>query len=760
MDYLEGIVQKVTYYDDSKCFGIVKLKLDYSNPRISPYRKMLYTNIVSVLANFMTKPMEDEEYSFEGEFEASSYGMQFRAKTTQKKMADTVDGILSYLSSDKFYGIGRSTAMKVIEQLGLDCIEKILKDKSVLDKVDIRNSQKDTIYQVLVEDEEERSFLLDFLNLGFTMTVAKKLKATLGNDALIKIKENPYILMHRVEGFGFIRADAVAEKLGIRKDSPIRLKALICYVLSKCLENSGNTFVPLADFIMYVLSYANKEEVIVSENDVASFIEELKIENEVVIDEDGLVYSKRSYNDEVDLAGIVFNLLKEPQENIDKVKLEQVLNEVMSINDITYTKKQIEAITKAIEEPLVIISGGPGTGKSTIIKGIVDVYSNMFKNSGIISDSIALCAPTGRAAKRLKEVTLHDASTIHRLLKYLGDGKFEVNKDNPLDSQMVIVDEFSMVDQDLARRLFSSLKAGTKLVLVGDADQLPSVGIGNVLLDLINTKEITTVMLDQIHRQKEGSSIIDLAFDLKNGAIPYDILENKDDRRFIPKQDEEIIPFILTTIEHALESGMDMVKDIQVLVPTYRGQIGIDEINIAMQEKFNPKGVSVVKNGKTFRQRDKVLQLINRSTKGIMNGDIGYIEEIEYANDKFMKLKVVFDSGRVDYSFDELEELTLAYAISIHKSQGSEFALAIVPFSFKYAHMLKRKLVYTACTRAKKYLIMLGNINALRKGVVEMEEDRRTNLTKRIKTYINEGIKEVITEDEEDIEELTPFDFL
>ena len=436
----------------------------------------------------------------------------------------------------------------------------------------------------------------------------------------------------------------------------------------------------------------------------------------------------------------------------------------MKANKITYTAKQKEAITKALEEPIIIITGGPGTGKSTIIKGIVDIYSNMFKNSDAASDTIALAAPTGRAAKRLKELTLHDATTIHKLLGYEGGERFIYNQENKLDIKMLIVDEFSMVDADLACRLFSSINDDCKVVIVGDADQLPSVGCGNVLLDLINTKEITTVKLEHIHRQASNSSIVELAHSVNKGALPYDVASLKHDRNFIMCDDTHIIPFIIKTVANALDKGMNLVKDIQVLVPLYRGGVGIEAINHAMQDHFNAGGKEYAYLGRKYRVGDKVIQLVNRNEKNIMNGDIGYISDIIFDEDRFIEMKVIFDIGEVSYSKDEIEDIMLAYAISIHKSQGSEFSLIIVPFSFKYYIMLKRKLIYTAITRAKKYLIMMGNIEAMRKGIVEIEDERHTKLVARIKEIFNhpETIdkSDLIESSDEDLEEISPFDFL
>ena len=764
MDTIHGIVTKVNYYDDAKSFGIVRIKVDFNDKDMAKYRNILFTNTFSVLSFFDRKPILEEEYKFEGEFETTSFGPQFKAKTYERLNEDSKEGIIAYLSSDDFPGVGPATALKIYEKLGPKALDMIANDKTVLDGIGLRANIKTIIYENIVLNTTSKKALVELLNLGLTMHMAKTIFKTFGVSSLDRIKENPYILMYKVEGIGFIRADNIASSVGIKKDAPVRLKALINYCLVKYCASSGDTYVSEVDLYSECIKFLDKDEKILSKDDFSDYLNDLKNEGKIVIDSDNLIYVVKTYNDEYNIARIVYRLLQNNKTEFKEKKIDFVLEEVMRINQITYTDKQKEAIKKALLEPIIIITGGPGTGKSTIIKAIVDIYSNLFKNSDAASDTIALATPTGRAAKRLKELTLHDASTIHKLLGYEGADRFIYNSSNRLDIKMLIVDEFSMVDADLAYRLLSSINDDCKVVIVGDADQLPSVACGNVLLDLINTKEITTVKLEHIHRQAANSSIVELAHSVNKGALPYDVATLKHDRNFLVCDDNHIIPFIVKTIANALDKGMNLVKDIQVLVPMYRGNVGIDAINHELQSHFNPNGKEYVHLGKRFREGDKVIQLVNRSEKNIMNGDIGYISYIKTEDGKLIRMKVAFDIGEVEYTKDELEELMLAYAISIHKSQGSEFPLVIVPFSFKYYIMLKRKLIYTAITRAKKYLIMLGNIEAMRKGIVEIEDDRHTKLSSRIKEIFNnpEDINknDLIEDSEEDIEEISPFDFL
>ena len=765
MDTIYGVVTKINYYDEAKSFGIVKLRIDFNDKEMAKYRNILFTNTFSVLSVFDRKPIIEEEYKFSGEFETTSFGPQFKAKTFERLNEDSKEGIIAYLSSDNFPGVGPLTALKIYNKLGPKALDMIVNDKSVLDGLGIRENIKQIIYENLVYNTNSKKVIVELLNLGLTMHMANVIFKTFGTSALDKIKENPYLLMYKVEGIGFIRADNIASLVGIKKDAPVRLKALINYCLVRYCASCGDTYVDEATLYSECIKFLEKDENILSKDDFSDYLTDLKNEGKIVIDDDNLIYVVKTYNDEYNIARIVYKLLQNNKAEFKEEKIDFVLKEVMRINKITYTDKQIEAIKKALLEPIIIITGGPGTGKSTIIKAIVDIYTNLFKNSDAASEAVALAAPTGRAAKRLKELTFNNASTIHKLLGYEGADRFMYNANNKLDIKMLIVDEFSMVDADLAYRLLSSINEDCKVVIVGDADQLPSVACGNVLLDLINTKEITTVKLEHIHRQASNSSIIELAHHVNKGALPYDVATLKHDRNFIVCDDNHIIPFIIKTIANALDKGMNIVKDIQVLVPMYRGAIGIDAINHELQSHFNPNGKEYTYFGRRFREGDKVIQLVNRSEKNIMNGDIGYISSINLDDDRLVSMKITYDIGEVEYTKDELEELMLAYAISIHKSQGSEFPLVIVPFSFKYYIMLKRKLIYTAITRAKKYLIMMGNIEAMRKGIVEIEDDRHTKLTSRIKEIFNEPSKlkdseAIIDTEEDDIEEVSPFDFL
>lgn len=765
LENIYGTVIKITYFNENNGFGIVRIKLNYQDNKIAKYRAKLFTNQLTVTCNFERKPILNEEYDFTGEFVNTDYGIQFKAKSFSRRAEDTLEGVVTYLSSDFFPGIGKVTATKVYEQIGKNCLEEIENDKTVLDTIEgLTDSQKETIYNSIIENKSKKKITIGLLNFGITMQTSLKLMKTLGDNALNIIKSNPYQLIDLVEGFGFIRADKIAIETGIEKDAPIRIQAMIMYIVSKYTYYSGNTYIEYSILLNKCIEEFNKDTDILNKNNFEEALDELVKNGKIFIDEEKNVFDSYIYQSENIVAKNIYRLLNEDFDcgyNINEI--DSALKKATEKNKIVYSEKQIFAIKSALSENIVIITGGPGTGKSTIIKGIIETYVELYKKEYARED-IALIAPTGRAAKRLKEVTGHENSqTIHRFLGFEGHGVFRHDESNPVEAKLVIVDEVSMVDIILANKLFSSLPEGCKIVLVGDADQLPSVGPGQLLQNLISSKEITTITLDKIHRQAEGSTIISLAHSINNGILPNDIMEKKHDRNFIPLRDEDIIDNVIKVVHQALNKGMDIIKDIQVLVPLYKGENGINALNERMQREFNPFVDYELKHlTRVFRVNDKVIQLVNRNEKQVMNGDIGVVFSFNFENENITGLNVLFDSGLVSYNKDELEDLTHAFAISIHKAQGSEFDLVIVPFTFKYFIMLKRKLIYTAVTRAKKYLIMLGNIEAVNKGIVGIEENRKTRLVEKIKKLFD-GQKLIIDEIQnwpKDLENVSPYDFM
>ncbi|MDD4001042.1 MAG: ATP-dependent RecD-like DNA helicase, partial [Bacilli bacterium] len=729
------------------------------NKEIAKYKAKLFTNLLAVTCNFDRKPLIDEEYEFSGVFVTNQYGTQFKAESFLRRNEKTLEGVIAYLSSDFFPGIGRVAATRVFESLGKDCLNLIERNPEVIDQVPgLSEKQKNVLKTNIFDLEHNKRILVNILDLGITMRTASKLVKALGDNAYSIIEENPYQLIDLVEGFGFKRADRIALGLGIEKNSEIRLRALTLYIIRESCYASGNVYLEYDELFEKLKNETNNEQEIFFLEDFEKIIKKLTVERKIILDKEKNIYLYQLYFSENALAQKVRVILNREINNGYNINdINKIINKTSEHDDIVYSQKQREAIVSALQEPILIITGGPGTGKSTIIKAIINCLLEL-SPSELISEKLALLAPTGRAAKRLNEISNFPAQTIHRFLGYEGQGIFKFGLEAKTDAKIVIVDEFSMVDLNLAARLFLSLEEDVKIIIVGDVDQLPSVEPGEVLSNLISSKEIKTIRLDRIHRQLSESTIISLAHAVNQGVVEENIMEKQNDRNFIRLPDNNIIPGLLKTVEQAIASGMDLIKDIQVLVPLYKGEIGINAINERMQETFNPGDGRQIKHlNRIFRVNDKVIQLVNRSEKKVMNGDIGHILTLNMEDGEYSGLTVLFDFGPVDYNLDELEDLTHAYAISIHKSQGSEYELVIMPFSYKYYIMLKRKLIYTGITRARRYLIMLGNLEAFVHGISGIETKRKTKLAEKIQN-IDSELEEL--SDSDYLENLSPYDFL
>lgn len=743
-----GEINKVVYYNEESGFGVVSLKINFKNKDMSKYKDILYSNTLSVTCLFDRKPVALEKYTFIGEFTESKYGIQLKAESFIRKKQNSLESIIIYLSSDLFNGVGKVAAANIYNTLGSECLELIKNDKTVLDKVDgLTDNQKETIYQGVSLNSMKEEMVLELTEMGISLSLINRIINQLKEKSINIIKNNPYDLIDKVEGIGFIKADKIARGLGIKESDPLRLSAITKYYLNRLTYETGDSYIEKDYFVNSILEELNKENNLISKDEYLNHLDKLVLEGEVYVDDDGNIYDMGIYYSENMVAAKIGELLKSETTDVDDKKIDDIILKMEDNNHITYNEEQKEAIKYSLKENVVIITGGPGTGKSTVIKGIVDGLI-LLKENDFVSEDIALLAPTGRASKRLTEVTGHSAQTIHRFLGYQGKNNFAYGPENLVDNRIIIIDEMSMVDILIASRLLSSLHSNVKLIMVGDSDQLPSVAPGDVLCNLIESKEIKTIKLKQIHRQAESSTIVQLANCINSGFLPENLLQRQKDRNFIKLSDNIIVNNIISVIEQGISKGMNLLKEIQVLVPTYKGELGINYINDSIQEKFNPFiDFELNYMGKKFRVNDKVIQLVNRQDKGVMNGDIGYVISLDVENEKVNGLTVLYDFGPVEYDKEEVEDLNLAYAISIHKSQGSEFKTVIIPFSTKYFIMLKKKLLYTAVTRAKEFLIMLGSTEAIKLCTTRVEQKRKTRLLEKIKQQF-------------DKKELTPYDFM
>ena len=746
MEKINGTIVRINYYNKDNGYTVGLFELDYSDITIAQKKNKILGNTITVVGLFDRKPVEDEEYELTGSFiKNKNYGLQFAFDTFSRKEIASAYGVMSYLSSDLFPGVGIKAAKQVVETIGVDAISKIKENKDILDQVEITQKQKQVIIDGIMSDVISQEATVFFLENGVTLDTAHKIISLLGQDVISIVKENPYILMEKVERFGFKKNDAFALKLGVKKTDKIRLKALVCYILKEVIFNSGNSYVSKSTLYERVISYLEEE---IETKNYQVILDELAQEKKIYIqneDNEVAIFDYSLYLEEITLAKEIAHLLLDKRNksgNNASYTAEEIakqFDKVKNESHIDFNAEQEKAILSAFTEPLVIVTGGPGTGKTTIVHAIINLYQKLNNDSATLLNEIALLAPTGRAAKRLKETTLMPSQTIHKFLGYMGGNKFTYNKYNKTSARLIIIDEASMMDLSLAHRLFTSMHDDARVIIVGDVDQLPSVGPGQVLKDLINTKEIKTIRLTKIHRQAEDSSIVKLAHSVNEGIVPENIFEKRSDRNFIQTDNDHIMPLLIDLVKRAIDKGKDIQKDIQILVPMYRGDVGINEINSRLQELVNPltNELDEIKHlGRSFRPKDKVIQLVNRADKNIMNGDIGEVLSIKYKNSKPFSLSVMYDIGIIEYEQEELEDIALAYAVSVHKAQGSEFDVVIMPISTMHYVMLKRKLIYTAITRAKKSLILIGDVKALQMGISRIEANRNTILKDKIIEYI------------------------
>ena len=709
-------------------------------------------------------------YQFIGKMnEHPKFGKQFVVETYEIGNSFSKEGLVIYLSSDKFKGIGVKLASNIIDALGTDCIQKIIDDKSSLDKVKGLNDQKkDLIYEVVKANYLTDDVFIKLYGFGLTPKMAGKIYEAYGLDAANLIEENPYILIKEVDGFGFKKCDLLAMNLNFKENDERRLKAAITYTINYVCYQNGFTFLTHEQVINSAINLLNNNPNILKE-EFENALNDL-IKKGLLVNEDERIFDSILYKAECDLAIKIDKIKKSTSKVFLKDDVEDSLGYVEENLKINYTPLQREAIINSLSNKLSIITGGPGTGKSTILKGILYTYANLLNSSitdDLIQFNVLLVSPTGRAAKRMTEVTNFKASTIHKALGYGYDKGFSFNEFNLLPKKLIIVDEASMLDIELAKNLFNAISNDAQIILVGDANQLPSVSPGNVLVDLINSNVFKTTKLTQIMRQAEDSQIIKLSHMILNENILYNIFSTKKDLFFYNFDTKDVIDGIFKILDRFVEKGGDLVKDIQVLAPMYAGIAGIDEINRRIQERYNKESKMIVRDNQVFKVNDKVLQLKNDTNLDIMNGDIGKIIDIVKIEEKDYLL-IDFDNKLATYSAQDLDNLKLGYAISIHKSQGSEFENVILPILPSYKIMLKKKIIYTAVTRAKKKLILVGKLEALDYAIKTLDPIRQTALYNRLVDANKLSIDNRIfdpeipfdTLGEYDMEGITPYTFM
>ncbi len=690
---------------------------------------------------------EDEVYRFYGDIvNHPRYGEQLKVESYQQDKPTSQAGMIQFLSSDKFPGIGKKIAENIVMTLGNDAIDKIIENPDCLTGIKGLTDKKiATLVETVKDNYGMEQIIIGLNQYGFGNQLAFSIYQFYKEETLAIVNENPYKLVEDIEGVGFKKADALAERIGIAADSSQRIRAALVHELFQSCLNTGDTYMEARQLLEATLrTLESSRPVEINPTAVADEVINLSEEG-VVIQEGTKLYEKSLYFSEVGITTSIKRLLKRKRQiHYPEEEVTKGIKSIEKLFDISYGPSQIKAIKEAIMSPFFILTGGPGTGKTTVVNGIVTLFAELNGLSLDLEDytqdifPILLAAPTGRAAKRMNEMTGLPASTIHRLLGLTGREKEVLEESKELEGGLLIVDEMSMVDTWLANTLLKAIPNNMQVIFVGDKDQLPSVGPGQVLTDLLAVQEIPKRELTDIYRQEDGSTIISLAHSIKNGVLPEDLMVNQKDRSFIPCSVNQIESVVEQVVLRAKDKGFSS-QDVQVLAPMYRGKAGIDQLNQMMQSILNGNESGTRKEvkwlDKVYRIGDKVLHLVNSPEYNVFNGDMGEITGITYGKeteDKIDELTLLFDETEVVYKRPEWNKFTLAYACSIHKSQGSEFQMVILPLVKQYGRMLQRKLIYTAVTRSKDFLILLGEKEAFRLAIESEMIPRQTTLRYRL----------------------------
>lgn len=719
---LEGQIERITYTNEENGFTIAKLKV-YGRP-----------DLVTVVGNLMA-PTPGEILKLKGEWaNHPKYGEQFKIVQYKTTVPASVYGIQKYLGSGLIKGIGPVMAKRIVKEFGEQTLDIIEDEIDKLEQVAGIGSKRIRMISKAWDDQKEiRDVMLFLQGHGVSSGYATKIFKQYGNRSIQVVKKNPYRLATDIFGIGFVTADHIAAKLGFDKNSELRAEAGILYVLHQ-LADEGNVYYPYEPLLNKC-----KEILEVEEGIIVKAVDTIAVERKIVIEkineapgqlkENRGVYLAKFHVTETGIARQIKALLKAPKSirSFDSSKAASWVQEQLSID---LAENQVQALRSAAESKVLVITGGPGTGKTTIINALLKIFSGL-------KVRIMLAAPTGRAAKRMSEATGYEAKTIHRLLEYsIQKGGFKKDDEQPLDCDLIIVDEASMIDTILMYHLLKAIPLKATFILVGDVNQLPSVGAGNVLRDIIASDVIPVVRLNEIFRQAKESKIIVNAHKINNGILPsFTPSGPKDDFYFIEQEDpENVLRIILELVSDRVPRrfGFDPIDDIQVLSPMHKGTVGTGNLNIELQRWLNLRKDGVTSGNRAFRTGDKVMQIKNNYDKEVFNGDIGRIARVD---PEMREVDISFDGRNVPYDFTDLDEIVLAYAVSVHKSQGSEYPAVIIPILTQHYMLLQRNLIYTAVTRGRKLVIVIGTKKALAIGVKNDKTRKRyTFLEQRLKS--------------------------
>ena len=720
---IHGQIERITFQNEENGFLVAKMKVQGKRDLVTVTGNLPGINAGEVLELW-------GEWSNHPKF-----GNQFKIVKFKSVMPATVVGIQKYLGSGLIKGIGPVMAGRLVQKFGVETLEVIENEPDRLQEVEgIGPKRVQMIKDAWNAQKEIREVMVFLQGHGVSSTYATKIYKQYGRDAITVVKENPYRLAQDIFGIGFLTADKIAKNLGVPPDSLMRSEAGILYVLYE-LTDEGHVYYPYEELIDKCREILGVEREIIVRA-FAKLGEEKRIVWEGLNDSGAefkpnnkAVYLAGYHAAEVGIARKIQTLLTS-NSAIRPIDADKAVEWVQKRLEIQLAEKQIEGVKTAIRKKVMVLTGGPGTGKTTIIKAVLEVLRQ-------ITPKIVMGAPTGRAAKRMTETTGWESKTIHRLLEWSPQKMgFSRDNENPLNADVVIIDEASMIDTLLMYHLLKAIPPCSVLLLVGDVDQLPSVGPGNVLKDIINSETVPVVKLTEIFRQAMGSLIITNAHRVNRGEFPkIDSAGTSQDFYFIEREEPEgMLEAILELVEKKIPSrfGMHPINDIQVLTPMHKGLIGTANLNTALQEALNPSQEILTRGGRTYKTGDKIMQIQNDYEREVFNGDIGRIKAIDLEN---QLVSVDFDGRTVQYDFSDLDELVLAYAASIHKSQGSEYPAVVMPFHTTHYIMLQRNLLYTGLTRAKKLTILVGTKKALAIAVRNDKTKKRfTGLSDRLKS--------------------------
>jgi exodeoxyribonuclease V alpha subunit len=711
---LKGQIERITYCNEETGYTVAKLKAEGG------------AGLVTIVGS-IPGLSPGETVKLKGEWQShAKYGQQFKTSSCELVMPATVSGIERYLGSGMIKGIGPVMARRLVSKFAIETLDVIDRDIERLREVDgIGEKRIGMISNAWRTQKEIRDVMVFLQGHGVSPAYAVKIFKQYGKEAVPVVRENPYRLAEDVFGIGFLTADRIAEKLGIAKDSPVRARAGIQYILNE-LSDEGHVYYPFDQLVERCEKVLEIERGIILDAMSSS-----ASDRRIIIEETGdpaacdkAVYLMRFHVSEQGIARRLRDLLAHPRQ-LPLMDRDALLAAASRQLGLALSSQQALAVSDSVERKVMVITGGPGTGKTTIIKSIIAIQER-------IGHRVLLAAPTGRAARRMSDATGREARTIHRLLEFSPkEGRFKKDEQDPLEAETFVIDECSMIDTILMYHLLKAIPMRATLILVGDVDQLPSVGAGNVLKDIIDSHVVPVVRLNEIFRQSRDSMIIVNAHRVNNGLMPILTGTGRSDFQFIEMEDpdaavERLVGLCRERIPRKF--GYHSIDDIQVLTPMHKGTVGALNLNAELQKHLNPSKDELLRGGKTFKTGDKVMQIKNNYDKDVYNGDIGRIKRIDREE---QEVYVDFYGKLVSYDLSDLDELVLAYATSVHKAQGSEYPAVVMPILMQHYILLQRNLLYTGITRGKKLVVLLGTKKALSSAVGNDRQQMRYTLLKQ-----------------------------